>query len=120
LPALNLRSFLHQYLFIIAGLWYALNGILHDVFVLRAHAGNYDRELLRLLMDGHVLILSGALLLVCWQMARTESSYAYIVGLIVTTGMLVYCAMIFPFLKSVITSVISLVAVVYCAYRIWS
>lgn len=45
---------------LIASLWYFGNGMLHDVFVLIKHKGKYDRELLRLLMDGHVLMLSGA------------------------------------------------------------
>ncbi len=37
---------------LIASLWYFGNGILHDAFVLAKHKGIYNRELLRLLMDG--------------------------------------------------------------------
>src|ERR1041384_2281583 len=103
-----MSSFIYKFLFIIGGLWYAVNGILHDIFVIRAHKGPYDRELLRLLMDGHVLILSGCLLFVCWQLTRINPAYAGIAGLIIAAGMVVYCAMIFPFLKSFVTLVISI------------
>ena len=115
-----MSSFIYKFLFIIGGLWYAVNGLLHDIFVLRAHKGPYDRELLRLLMDGHVLLLSGALLLICWQMQRAGNSYAYIIAFIIALGMLVYCGMIFPFLKSIITTLVSLSIVVYSAWKIWS
>jgi hypothetical protein len=49
------------------GGWMVLNGLLHEVFVLRSeHGKKYDRELLRLLMDGHILITCGAIqTLVC-------------------------------------------------------
>jgi hypothetical protein len=96
--------------FLIAGLWYAVNGILHDVFVIKNHSGSYDRELLRLLMDGHVLVLSGALMLVCWQMQRSQLPFSELIALIVSLGMILYCAMIFPFLKSFVTLLVSLVA----------
>ncbi len=51
-----------------SAVWYFGNGILHDLFVLLRQKGKYDRELLRLLMDGHVLILSGAVVFVCYLM----------------------------------------------------
>ena len=53
---------------LVASVWYFGNGLLHDAFVLTKHKGKYDRELLRLLMDGHVLMLSGAVVFVCWLM----------------------------------------------------
>jgi hypothetical protein len=99
-----------------AGIWYAVNGLLHDIFVVKAHKGGYDRELLRLLMDGHVLILSGALLLVCWQLAKVQPAFAATLGLIIAAGMVVYCAMIFPFLKSFATLLISLFLAAACIY----
>jgi len=58
-----------------AGLWALVNGILHDVFVLRQKRP-YDRELIRLLMDGHVLILSGVIYLVSVPGVRSGETLA--------------------------------------------
>lgn len=88
-----------NWLLIAAG-WYGLNGLLHDFFVVRAHKDGYNRELLRLLMDGHMLMLSAALLVAGWWIVRSGEVYGALIGLIVAIGMLVYCALIFPFLKS--------------------
>jgi hypothetical protein len=93
--------------FLVAALWYTINGILHDIFVIKGHKGAYDRELLRLLMDGHVLALSGIILFVCWYMVKANIVYGAVLGLIIAIAMVVYCAMIFPFLKSVVTLFIS-------------
>ena len=98
----------------IAAGWYLINGILHDIFVLRRHKGGYDRELLRLLMDGHVLLLSGAVLLAAWFAPASATTLAEIIGVIVAVGMLVYCGMIYPFLKSIVTMVISTVLLIVC------
>lgn len=87
-------------------------GLLHDIYVIKNHKGAYDRELLRLLMDGHVLMLSGALLAVCFMMMQKSLPYAGWITLIVGVGMLVYCSMIFPFLKSFVTMFISLMVVI--------
>src|SRR5438552_67552 len=44
------------------GAWMVLNGVLHDIAVLRSeHGKQYDRNLLRLLMDGHILITCGVM-----------------------------------------------------------
>jgi len=102
----NLFS-IHWYLAV--SIWYFANGILHDLFVIKNHQGGYDRELLRLLMDGHVLVLSGALLFVSWLMLRQGVNWGALIGLVVGLGMIVYCAMIFPFLKSIVTLFLSLI-----------
>jgi hypothetical protein len=101
---------------LIASIWYFGNGILHDIFVVKNHKGSYDRELLRLLMDGHVLILSGAVLFICYLMLRDPilQSTGMIIGMIIAIGMLVYCAMIYPFLKSFITMAISMIVFAVC------
>ena len=44
---------------LVASIWAIGNGVLHDAFVLARHEGPYTRELLRLLMDGHILITCG-------------------------------------------------------------
>jgi len=97
---------------LIASLWYFGNGILHDAFVLIRHKGNYDRELLRLLMDGHVLMLSGAVVFVCYLMMLNKIQCGALISIIVAAFMLLYCAMIFPFLKSVGTMLISIILIV--------
>lgn len=94
--------------------WYTISGILHDFFVIKAHKGPYNRDLLRLLMDGHVLILSGILLGVCYLMLLNKMEIAAIIAGIIAIGMLVYCAMIFPFLKSYFTMGISLMVIIVC------
>jgi hypothetical protein len=92
---------------LVAAGWYFLNGLLHDIFVWKAHKTGYDRDLLRLLMDGHVLLLSGAVLLVCYQMMLRGVTGAALISLLVAVFMIIYCAMIFPFLKSFVTLMIS-------------
>jgi len=101
------------YWVLIAGLWYLINGILHDVFVIKNHKGPYDRELLRLLMDGHLLILSGVLMGLSFLLFDQDNHYSLILALITGISMIVYCFMIFPFLKSLVTMVISLMVVVF-------
>lgn len=97
---------------LIASLWYFGNGILHDVFVLIKHKGKYDRELLRLLMDGHVLMLSGAVVFVCWLMMLNKIQCGGLISIIVAAFMLLYCAMIFPVLKSIGTIIISILLII--------
>ena len=100
------RLFSLHWVLIAAG-WYFVNGLLHDIFVWRAHKGGYDRELLRLLMDGHVLMLSGALLFACYQLLQKGVQGAAVISLIVALFMILYCAMIFPFLRSFATLLVS-------------
>lgn len=97
---------------LIASVWYFGNGVLHDAFVLAKHKGAYNRELLRLLMDGHVLMLSGAVVFICWLMLLNKIQCGGVISIIVASFMLLYCAMIFPFLKSVGTMLISLMLII--------
>lgn len=96
----------------IASLWYFGNGVLHDVFVLINHKGKYDRDLLRLLMDGHVLMLSGAIVFVCYLMMLNKIQCGGLISIIVAGFMIVYCLMIFPFLKSFVTMAISIMLII--------
>jgi hypothetical protein len=87
-----------------------INGVLHDIFVLKSEYGKkYDRELLRLLMDGHVLITCGAIQAFSFFGLRHNANWAYAMAGIASVSLLVYCAMIWPFLKSVMTIVVNLV-----------
>ena len=98
---------------LIAGSWNLVNGVLHDVFVLRSeHGKQYDRNLLRLLMDGHILITCGIILLVVSAGVRSGHQYAYVVAAVALVSMIVYCFMIFPFLKSIVTLFINSVTLI--------
>ena len=114
-----MQTILSKNWLLIAAIWYAINGILHDVFVIRNHKGGYDRELLRLLMDGHVLILSVLVMMTCYLMTACGIIYGPVTAIIVTVAMLVYCAMIFPFLKSFGTIFMSLMALAACLNSLW-
>ena len=92
---------------LVSAIWYFGSGLLHDIYVLKAHKGEYDRDLLRLLMDGHVLMLSGAVVFVCWLMMLSKIQCGGLIAIIVAVGMLIYCGMILPFLKSFVTMAIS-------------
>jgi hypothetical protein len=86
------------------GGWGVLNGIWHDVFVLRAeHGRTYDRNLLRLLMDGHILIACGAIQMIAFKGLQANEQWALPACGIAGLSLLLYCAMIFPFLKSIVT-----------------
>ncbi|HTR82760.1 MAG TPA: hypothetical protein VMM58_14120 [Bacteroidota bacterium] len=86
------------------GGWAVVNGILHDAFVLRSeHGKTYDRDLLRLLMDGHILITCGTLQMIAFSGLRTKESWAFSVAGVASISIVVYCGMIFPFLKSIVT-----------------
>ena len=110
-----MNSLFSIYWILAAACWHIINGILHDFFVLKNHKGGYDRELLRLLMDGHVLLLSGLLFLISWMMLKQGIVWGAVTGFVVAAGMIVYCAMIFPFLKSIFTLLISIVVCIVCA-----
>src|SRR4051812_24529352 len=77
-----------------AGAWAVLNGILHDIFVLASdHGKQYDRNLLRLLMDGHILITCGIVQLLCFKGLQNEVSFAPYIALAVTLSLVIYCGM---------------------------
>ncbi|HXB13246.1 MAG TPA: hypothetical protein VNZ45_14765 [Bacteroidia bacterium] len=90
------------------GAWCIINGILHDIFVLRSeHSKQYNRDLLRLLMDGHILITCGAILMVSYLGIQENAHWAFYMAGISSISLLIYCAMIWPFLKSVMTIVLN-------------
>lgn len=97
---------------LVSAIWYFGNGLLHDVFVLIRHHGKYDRELLRLLTTGHILLLSGVVVFVCYLMMLNKIQCGGLISIIIGAGMLIYCAMIFPFLKSIGTIVISIMLII--------
>lgn len=92
------------------GAWMVLNGILHDIFILLSdHGKKYDRDLLRLLMDGHILITCGMIQIIAYNGLKSREPWAYYVAGVACISLLIYCGMIWPFLKSVFTTVLNLV-----------
>jgi hypothetical protein len=98
---------------LVVGAWAIINGVLHDIFVLRSEHGKvYDRNLLRLLMDGHILITCGAVQMLASIGIEEHAHWAYYMAGIAGISLLVYCAMIWPFLKSLATITINTVLLV--------
>jgi uncharacterized membrane protein (DUF2068 family) len=95
----------------VVGAWALINGILHDIFVI-IPAKKYDRDLLRLLMDGHILITCGIIQLISYKGLQANEAWAYYVAGVATISLLVYCGMIFPFLKSIVTIALNLMVIV--------
>ncbi len=91
------------------GGWMVLNGILHDIFILLSdHGKKYDRDLLRLLMDGHILITCGVIQMVAYTGLKTGQPWAYYITGVACMSLLIYCGMIFLFLKSFFTAFLNL------------
>ena len=95
------------------GGWMVLNGILHDTFVLLSEHGKiYDRNLLRLLLNGHILITCGIFQMIAYIGLKKRENWAYYVAGIACVSLLIYCGMIFPFLKSIGTITLNSVLLV--------
>jgi hypothetical protein len=102
---------------LVAGGWLTVNGLLHDIFILASPKGKiYDRDLLRLLMDGHILITCGVIILFCAKGINENQQLAGIMALISSISILIYCGMIFPFLKSIGTI---LICTGFAGFIIW-
>ena len=82
----------------------------YDLFVL--HGKHYDRNLLRLLMDGHLLMTCGIILMITSAGIGASFSQGYYVAGVALVSMIVYCFMIFPFLKSIATLLINSLALI--------
>src|SRR3954463_15497423 len=108
----DLNTFLPMVCLGVGG-WNLVNGILHDVFIL-AQKRKYDRDLLRLLMDGHILITCGVIQLVTCKVLYAEAVNPFMLymSIISSASILVYCFMILPFLKSFVTMLLNLLLLV--------
>ena len=95
------------------------NGFLHDFFVIQQHKGPYDRNLMRLLMDGHLLIISGIIYLIAFFLLRQNNSIGLYLCLANAVSLLVYCILIYPFLKSFATIALNLLVIVGVMARLF-
>ncbi len=104
--------------FLFASVWYFANGVLHDIFIIKDHQGGYNRELLNLLLTGHILMLSGAIMFFSYLMILNKIQCGILISSVVAIGMIIYCAMIFPFLKSMGTLLISII-ILFVGFKIY-
>ncbi len=88
---------------LVIGGWAACNGILHDIFVLREHKEGYNRHLLYLLLNGNIIILSGVLEMIAFPGLRNNLQWGLLVSGVAALSLIIYCAMIWRFLKSIVT-----------------
>lgn len=101
------------YIILFIGAWSLVNGILHDIFVLIGeHGKQFDRNLLRLLFDGHILITCGVILLLSFSGIKSGNPFAYYISIAACVSLLVYCLMIWKFLKSLVTMLLSLIGII--------
>ena len=73
--------------------------------------------LLRLLMDGHILITCGALQMISFIGLQKNEHWPFYVAGIASISLLIYCAMIYPFLKSIGTIILNLGLLVLLVVR---
>jgi hypothetical protein len=95
-----------------AACWCIGNGILHDIFVLKERRP-FDKELIRLLLDGHILIFAGLFFLLSFRGIERGELWAFYVSIAAAVFILGYCALIFKMLPSIVTILIHLIALVF-------
>ena len=86
--------------------WAVLNGIAHDAQILHEHKfkeEGYNRHLLYLLLSRHIIILSGLMEMVAFWGVKENQTWAFVVAGLASLTFIIYCLMIWPFLKSVLT-----------------
>lgn len=82
------------------GAWTTVNGLLHDIAILMQRRP-FERELIHLLIDGHIIIFSGILYLLCFKPLQQGSSFALWICIADAVFMLGYCGLIFKLLPAI-------------------
>jgi hypothetical protein len=85
---------------LLVGIWGTINGILHNYAVWKNHEGNYDRELLRLLMDWLLLWTVGIVFIIGFWLIRKGISEVWWLLIAVAFSLTLFSVMILPFFKS--------------------
>jgi hypothetical protein len=106
----NMPKFLPYYILFTGG-WSLINGILHDIAVIRKYPV-FDKQLITLLIDGHILIFSGIFFLFTFSGIETQESWAFYIGIIDAIFMLGYCALILKILPAITTILINIIALI--------
>ncbi|MFN8336353.1 MAG: hypothetical protein U0U09_14590 [Cyclobacteriaceae bacterium] len=104
-----------HYFIAFAGIWALGNGLLHDIFVLR-EGKPFERELIRLLIDGHILIFSGIIYLLCYNGIKEGESFAFLISIVIAIFLLGYCGLIFKVLPSIGTILINAIVLVWLIF----
>lgn len=94
------------------GCWVTINGIFHTIAVVNQHKGEYDRDYLRLLMDGLLLVTCGVIQILSMQLIEDKIGAGYLLAGTASVSLLIYCVLIFPFLKSFFTIAINLLLLI--------
>jgi uncharacterized membrane protein (UPF0136 family) len=102
---------LHYYI-LFSAIWSIGNGILHNIFVL-IQKRPYEKELIRLLMDGHILIFAGVFYLLAFKGIKNNEAWGYHIAFASCIFLLGYCALIFKMLPSFGIIAINLIALVW-------
>lgn len=97
------------YFILFAAIWSAGNGILHNFFVLKKGLP-YDRELIRLLIDGHILIFAGIFYSLAFKGIKLGEPLAFSIAIAVSIFLLGYCALIFKLIPSIGMIAVNLIA----------
>ena len=64
------------------------------------------------LAEENPTLLSGAVVFMCWLMMLSKIQCGGVISIIVASFMILYCLMIFPFLKSFVTMAISIILII--------
>jgi hypothetical protein len=105
-----MKNFLPYYILFTGG-WSLINGILHDIFVIKKYPV-FDRKLIQLLIDGHILIFTGIFFLFSYSGVKAQQQWAFYIGIIAAVFMLGYCALILKMLPAIISILINLIALI--------
>jgi hypothetical protein len=89
-----------DYVPLLAGIWALANGILHNIAVWVKHKTPYDRDLQRLLMDGLILSMIGAIYLIAFFNIKSGYQKAWWYVISASFSLLTYSIIILPFFKS--------------------
>jgi hypothetical protein len=106
-----------QYYIAFAGAWALGNGLLHDGFIL-AQKRPFDKELIRLLIDGHILIFAGIFYLMCFTGIKNGQTWAFYFAIATSIFLLGYCGLIFKMLPSIVTILINLTALIWLIVKL--
>jgi hypothetical protein len=105
-----MNNFLPYYILFTGG-WSLINGILHDIFCIKKYPV-FDRHLIQLLIDGHILIFTGIFFLFSYSGIKAQQPWAFYVGIIAAVFILGYCGLILKLLPSIATILINLIALI--------
>jgi hypothetical protein len=106
-----------HWIVLVSGIYIALNGILHTFFVLKESKG-FDKELIRLLIDGHILIFGGVLFMICYNQLKMQTEFSYWICCVNGLFLLGYCGLVFKLVPAVFIIILNLVIIALSIYKL--